>query len=639
MPRYTIPDPEILQEEIEASHQRCRQLNVDPNQDLNLSQKKLKPKELKLRLERNHEFLDIATNHIEELYQCVAGAGFVVTLADQDGYILHMIGDQPLMERMAKGNCVPGYRWTEQDVGTSVISLCIARQIPVQINDDEHFCLRGHGFTCSAAPVLDPEESFLGVIAMSGPVPQVHPHTLGMVITVSRAIEKEMKVQRSSTELRIRNHYMHTIINSIDSGVMTIDRAGLIQEVNNYGRRIFSWVHPLEGTSLNDLLGSQIRLQKLMQNGEEIIDREIFLQGPNEKYNILCTIKPILDPLDKMHGYIMVFHEIARIHKIVHAMAGTQAQFTFEDIIGNSLAIAETKKLAASAAERKSTVLLLGETGTGKELFAQAIHNASNRRDFPFLAINCGAIPKELLESELFGYAEGAFTGAKKGGRPGKFELADQGTLFLDEIGDMPSDMQIKLLRVLQTGEVCRIGEDFPMRVNVRIVAATNADLKHQVRQGNFREDLFYRLHVFPIHIPPLRDRQEDILLLAEHILNRSLKNSYSSLVFSPVARKRMLEYSWPGNVREMENVIERAVNITEGEKIGPEVLDESLPVLKSSPPPYQGSGSYLEELEKQAIMDVIQEMEGNLAQASKKLGIARSTLYKKIERYQLNLS
>ena len=377
---------------------------------------------------------------------------------------------------------------------------------------------------------------------------------------------------------------------------------------------------------------------KLMQNGEEIIDREIFLQGPNEKYNILCTIKPILDPLDKMHGYIMVFHEIARIHKIVHAMAGTQAQFTFEDIIGNSPAIAETKKLAASAAERKSTVLLLGETGTGKELFAQAIHNASNRRDFPFLAINCGAIPKELLESELFGYAEGAFTGAKKGGRPGKFELADQGTLFLDEIGDMPSDMQIKLLRVLQTGEVCRIGEDFPMRVNVRIVAATNADLKHQVRQGNFREDLFYRLHVFPIHIPPLRDRQEDILLLAEHILNRSLKNSYSSLVFSPVARKRMLEYSWPGNVREMENVIERAVNITEGEKIGPEVLDESLPVLKSSPPPYQGSGSYLEELEKQAIMDVIHEMEGNLAQASKKLGIARSTLYKKIERYQLNL-
>jgi transcriptional regulator of acetoin/glycerol metabolism len=637
MPRYTIPNPETLQQEIEASHERCRRFNVDPNQDSNARQRRLKPKELELRRSYSQEFLSIATDHIEELYHYVAGAGFVVTLADSDGYILHMIGDQPLLERMAKGNCVPGYRWTEEDVGTSVISLSIARQIPAQIHDEEHFCLRGHGFTCSAAPVFDPDEEFLGVIAMSGPVHKVHPHTLGMVITVSRAIEKEMMLQRASEELQIRNNYMRSIIHSIDSGVMTIDRAGVIREVNTYGRRIFNWIDPLEGTELKALLGSQVKLDQLMQTGSEIVDREMFIQGPQQKHKILCTLKPISDLLDKMHGYIMVFHEISRIHKIVHAMAGTQAKFTFRDILGSSEAIEEAKKLAMSAAERRSTVLLLGETGTGKELFAQAIHNASDRREYPFLAINCGAIPKELLESELFGYAEGAFTGAKKGGRPGKFELVDRGTLFLDEIGDMPSDMQVKLLRVLQTGEVCRIGEDFPISVNIRIIAATNADLKKQVAQGSFREDLFYRLHVFPIHIPPLRERQEDIPLLADHILSRSLKNAHSAMEFSPEAREAMRSYAWPGNVREMENVIERGVNLSDGSTIQSKALNIMEP-SKKTVPSYHGDGSYLEQVEKQAIVDVVQEMENNLSKASKKLGISRSTLYKKIEKYQLDL-
>jgi transcriptional regulator of acetoin/glycerol metabolism len=638
MPLYTIPSPETLQQEIVASHQRCRQFKIDPNQVINTRQRKLRPRELELRLMHNQEFLDIATDHIQQLYHYVAGAGFAVTLTDSEGYILHSVGDQPLLDRMAKGNCCPGFRWTEEEVGTSVISLALARQIPVQIHDEEHYCQRGHGFTCSASPVFDPDKHLLGVIAMSGPVSKVHPHTLGMVITVTRAIEKEIKYQKASMELRVRNNYMRSIINSIDSGVMTIDREGFIREVNNYGRRIFDWIDPLEGTPLEKLLGRQVDLQKIMEPGHEIIDREMFIQGSQKRYKVLSTVKPIFDALDKMHGYILVFHEITRIHKIVHAMAGTQARFSFDDIIGTGKAVSESKKLATSAAGRKSTVLLLGETGTGKELFAQAIHNESPRSEFPFLALNCGAIPKELLESELFGYAEGAFTGAKKGGRPGKFELADHGTLFLDEIGDMPTDMQVKLLRVLQTGEVCRVGGDFPVSVDVRIIAATNADLKRKVEQGNFREDLFYRLNVFPISIPALRERKEDIPLLARYILSRLMRNADTLLSFAPEAEACLAAYPWPGNVREMENVIERAVNLSDDSVIRAADLHlPSTPRIKIDVK--QDQGSYLEEVEKQAIFEVLQGVEFNMSKASKKLGISRSTLYKKVVRYQLSSS
>jgi transcriptional regulator with PAS, ATPase and Fis domain len=340
-----------------------------------------------------------------------------------------------------------------------------------------------------------------------------------------------------------------------------------------------------------------------------------------------------------MQGFIIVFNEIKRLRKLVNKMAGTQARFIFDDIVGVSPAFQESKRMAMTAAQSKSTILLLGETGTGKELFAQSIHNQSPRRDHPLLAINCGAIPRELLESELFGYVEGSFTGARRGGRPGKFELADGGTVFLDEIGDMSADMQVKLLRVLQTGEVYRVGEHKPISVDVRIIAATNVQLKNEVDRGSFREDLFYRLNVFPIIIPPLRDRSEDIIHLARYFLSRCaglLKKP--GIRFAPGTEQVLMRYSWPGNVRELENVVERAVNLAGDQNIKPDLLglpDAVINGARVEPPSFKR----LEVVEKQTIMDNIEAANFNLSKASHSLGISRATLYNKIKKYNLQIS
>ena len=638
MVSYSIPDPDTLQREIRASHQRCRDLGVNPAETRNPRQKRLTQEELTMRSEQNREFLDIAIAQIEELYQFVAGLGFAVNIAEREGFILHIIGDTPILEKLAAGNCWPGYRWTERDVGTSVISLALAREIPVQINDDEHFCRRGHGHTCSAAPVFDPDNRLLGVIAMSGDASQVHPHTLGMVITAARAIENQLRIQKASKELVLRNNYMRAIIDSIDSGVMAIDKNGMINQINNQGRHILQWGMPLEGKPLSTILGNRLDLGRMMRPGFELVDQEILIHSPTRDVHLLYTAKPIFDQTEQMQGIIIVFNEIHRIRKLVNEMAGTQARFTFEDIIGVSSTIQEVKRMAMIAALGNSTVLLLGETGTGKELFAQAIHNHSGRRRHPFLAINCGAIPRELLESELFGYADGAFTGARKGGRPGKFELANGGTVLLDEIGDMPADMQVKMLRVLQTGEVHRIGGHKSMSVDVRIIAATHAKLQEKVDQKNFREDLFYRLNVLPIVIPPLRLRGEDIIPLARHILYRCSQSlNKPGLTFTTVAEQALLAYSWPGNIRELENVVERAVNMTAGDRIEPSSLGISVATRNMTVK--MPRRTHLEEVEKETIADIIAEMGYNLSKAARTLGISRATLYNKIKKYGLVLN
>ena len=633
MPAKAIPDTRSLQREIKASHERCRQYGVNPEDKGSPNQKCLDPDELSQHLADNQHFLDIAGAQMEELYQFVAGAGFVVNITDRDGYILQMIGDPFLLKQMAKGNCCPGYRWTEKDVGTSVISLSLARRIPVQINDDEHFCKRGYGSTCSASPVFDLNGQILGIIAMSGNAKKVHPHTLGMVITAARAIENQLRIQKTSNELELKNNYMEAIIDSIDSGVMAVNKNGIVNQVNSCGRQIFHWETDFEGKPQETFFDNQIVIEDLMRPGFEFVDREVTIRSPLKTIQLICTVRFIFDTKEKMHGTIIIFNKINRIRKLVNDMAGLLARFTFKNIIGDSLAIRETLKMARIAAPQHSTVLLQGETGTGKELFAQAIHNYSKRCSHPFIAINCGAIPRELLESELFGYSGGTFTGASKKGRPGKFELADGGTIFLDEIGDMPMDMQVKILRVLQTSEVVRIGEHKPILVDVRIIAATHANLKKAVARRVFREDLFYRLNVFPIFIPPLRARPEDILLLAKYFLKRcSLIMKKQEVIFSKEAEAAMKNYPWPGNVRELENVIERAVNLAENNRI----LPENLGLENVGSQKIRLTGSRIAELEKQAILETLEDYDFNFSKSSGVLGISRATLYNKIKKYHL---
>lgn len=313
------------------------------------------------------------------------------------------------------------------------------------------------------------------------------------------------------------------------------------------------------------------------------------------------------------------------------------AKYSWDNIIGKSEKMAQAKFIGKRASSSISNVLILGESGTGKELFAHAIHNDSSRSFSPFVKVNSAAIPSELLESELFGYEEGAFTGAKKGGKIGKFELANGGTIFLDEIGDMPLKMQAKLLRVLQEKEFERVGGNKVIKVDVRVIAATNKDLKKLIKEGKFREDLYYRLNVMTIEIPPLRERQEDIEELVK-VLLKKLSNQLGKYVsnISDTALECLLAHDWPGNVRELENVLERAINLTDSDTI----LPVHLPVYirqrsrKVVDGPVRQLKDIIEDVEKEAILRCLEYTEGNKLKAAELLNISRSSLYNKMEKY-----
>jgi len=312
-------------------------------------------------------------------------------------------------------------------------------------------------------------------------------------------------------------------------------------------------------------------------------------------------------------------------------------RYTFDSIIGNSRAIKSLKKEALKATANQFPVLITGDSGTGKELFAQAIHHASPRKMYPFVRINCAAIPKDLLETELFGYERGAFTGARKTGKPGKIELANQGTLFLDEIGDLPIEMQPKLLRVLEDREFERIGGTKVIHSNFRLIAATNQNLESMIQKLRFRKDLFYRLNVIPLNIPPLKDRKKDIILLVRH----NLKQLASELSLPDIKVAHDVEailrnHDWPGNVRELHNVLERTVSSLEGDKIHrselPFYLHRGLGSIGVRAK--QGIKTIKAKAEEEAIKAALKETGNNKAQAARLLGIHRTLLYKKMARY-----
>ena len=318
----------------------------------------------------------------------------------------------------------------------------------------------------------------------------------------------------------------------------------------------------------------------------------------------------------------------------------TGAHYHINDLIGRSPLIKAVNEKIKKVAGGDASVLIRGESGTGKELYAHALHLLSERSKASFIKINCAAIPENLLESELFGYAEGAFTGAKRGGKQGKFQLADKGTLFLDEIGDMPLTMQAKLLRVLQDREIEAVGSNRLVKIDVRLVTATHQPLEKLVEAGEFREDLYYRINVVSVDLPPLRDRREDIPALAEHFLNRlAVRTGRRAPKLTADALTRMLEYAWPGNVREMENAIESAFYLSQGYKISLQALPSSLTAGSSVIDKSLVAGTLKEQLamaEKEILEQALITCKGNRQLAAKMLGIGKTTIYDKLSRYEL---
>jgi len=322
---------------------------------------------------------------------------------------------------------------------------------------------------------------------------------------------------------------------------------------------------------------------------------------------------------------------------LIQRVAGVRANITFDHIIGQSSNFKSAITYAKMAVGSDTNVLLLGESGVGKEMFAQSIHNASNRSKELFLAINCAALPRELIASELFGYEDGAFTGARKGGNPGKFELADQGTMFLDEIGEMPLDMQSSLLRVLENGTIERLGGREPIPVNVRIIAATNKNLLEEVKKGNFRLDLYYRLGVMIINIPSLRDRISDIPEFVEHFIKTiGPKHGKKILSIDDRAMDILLNYDWPGNVRELNNVIERAINISAGNVLTADLLPPEMRKDNQTYIKLWEEHPSKNMIEEQLIRNYLSKYSNNRSRVAKELGISRSSLYRKMIKYSI---
>lgn len=625
-----------LDDIIQRSHERSAKYGVDPHQSGAPESVRLTSKQIEKRIEKQHKFYALAREQLDSLYRLLKDTGFCMALADKDGYVLYVIGDTDLVEHFKHRRCIPGYRWTERDMGTCAIGLVLEERVPVFLPGDRMYASLAQQFSNAGAPVFSPNgQDVLGVISLSGYSEKMHVHTLGLVRQSAEIVTAQLREGERSRELAIKNQYMIALLESGSRGLVTVDQRGCIVQTNHKARSLLKIPQGAEGKLFADCIGQHFDIASYLQRGEGFKAREILTRESGITH--FASLDPIRIENNKLVGGLFTVFEKKEMMRIAVEMTGTHAHFTFDSILGSSEKLRSALHLAHISANSSAPVLLSGETGTGKELFAQAIHNQSERGDRPFVAINCGAIPKELLESELFGYEEGSFTGAQKGGRPGKFELADTGTLFLDEIGDMPFDMQVKLLRVLQSGEIQRVGGLRTVPVNLRIISATNRNLKRAIDEQKFRADLYYRICTLKITVPPLRERPEDILQLASHFIQRhELQQNRKYSLLEADTKQAIQCYSWPGNVRQLESSVERAVHLSEGGVLLPEhfgiekfASPSDSDIFSESRPPRT-----LGEIESQAIADTLATFGGNICKTAQALGTSRPTIYRKLKKY-----
>lgn len=470
--------------------------------------------------------------------------------------------------------------------------------------------------------------------------------------TSTKSYQKAKRLPTISLSTRQQLEILTLIFDHIDNGACVVDSDGFITHFNTpYGK--FLGVDPkkqigrhitevIENTRMHFVAktgkseinfshainGQEMIVQRIpvMENGRVLaVYGQVMFKDIKEVSNLAATLSDLRN-------------RVRRYEKELSSLRSTR--YTFDSIVGTSPALTNLKMEARRAAKSNLPVLIAGESGTGKELFAQAIHNGSCRVDKPFIRVNCAAIPKDLLEAELFGYDKGAFTGAKSTGKKGKFELADKGSIFLDEIGDLPIEMQPKLLRVLEEREFEHIGGNKIITTDFRLLAASNQDLKEMVKAGTFRADLYYRLNVVPIEIPPLRERSQDIIPLSRHLLEKSMEGTAQEVSLSPEAEEILTSHDWPGNVRELNNVIERTLATIDEAQIHPR--DLPLYLHKGQKSTGAVGESLLKEVvakaEKTAISDALKLTDYNKVKASKILGIHRTLLYKKAKKYKISL-
>lgn len=522
-----VLDSKRMNERISESWHRCKQANVNPH--MNKGQKILSSNVFQDQKKKSEIFLDIAIPQLQNMRKTIDELQMMALLIDPDGYVLSLSGNQQTLKRAKHINFIEGVKWTEAAVGTNAIGTALQIEEAIMISGTEHYSVASHSWSCAAAPIHNDDGKLIGVLDFSCPIEFSHPYMLGMVTSIAHAIERECSIRVHQNEL----HLIHRFLDVIDSDEQVVicnHRDVIVSASKKVRERVSNWSR----MKLEDLMqhGLKPKLEVPVYSNDRMIGKCIYVQE-NKQGNVFST-SPFINGI------------------------------TFPGVIGTSNAFQHTLEEIKLVSPTDASVYVCGETGVGKEYVARAIHENSPRKNGPFIAVNCGSLPKELMESELFGYAEGAFTGARRQGYKGKFEQADGGTIFLDEIGEVPPEMQVALLRVLQERTVTPIGSSKEVPVNIRIITATHKDLLRLVEEGKFRQDLYYRLHVYPLYVPSLIERKEDIPYFIQDFCERKNWN----VVLPKSICNQFSQHKWPGNIRELLNVLERIYILSQGREI-----------------------------------------------------------------------
>ncbi|EEL87569.1 sigma-54-dependent Fis family transcriptional regulator [Bacillus cereus] len=598
-----VLDSNRINERISESWYRCKQANVNPH--MNKGQKILSSNIFQDQKRKSEIFLDIAIPQIQNMRKTIDELQMMALLIDPDGYVLSLSGNQQTLKRAKHINFIEGVKWTEAAVGTNAIGTALEIEEAIMISGTEHYSVASHSWSCAASPIHNDDGKLIGVLDFSCPIEFSHPYMLGMVTSIAHAIERECSIRVHQNEL----HLIHRFLDVIDSDEQVVicnHRDVIVSASKRVRERVCNWSR----MKLEDLIhnGLKSKLEVPVYSNDRMIGKCIYLKE-NKQANLFSNF-PFINGI------------------------------TFPGVIGTSSVFQHTLEEIKLVSPTDASVYVCGETGVGKEYVARAIHENSPRKNGPFIAVNCGSLPKELMESELFGYAEGAFTGARRQGYKGKFEQADGGTIFLDEIGEVPPEMQVALLRVLQERTVTPIGSSKEVPVNIRIITATHKDLLRLVEEGKFRQDLYYRLHVYPLYVPSLIERKEDIPYFIQHFCERKDWN----VVFPKSICNQFSQHTWPGNIRELLNVLERIYILSQGREICEKQISFLLQTMMGNQHQLELQAenktehtlNFREKIQRDSMIEALEKTNGNVSLAAKLLDVPRSTFYKRMQKFRL---
>jgi len=637
-------NPGDLLPAVDNSWRRClNEFNLDPTrayEPLVVDSSLLKD------LQSEHEELvEIAQAEMDSLYEQISGSGYALLLANASSVILAERVDPNLKQMFSGAGLIIGAEWSEQREGTNGIGTCATERRAITIHQSDHFRSRHVGLSCSAVPIHDPFGRIVAVLDASSVGArgsrESQMHTVALVNASARCIEKCLFLRRHRSDTVLRFHYRPEFVDLLHDGALAVAADGTIVAADMPGLRLLGAQHrgELVGRPFSDVFDANCdELMHTSQTDRRAIwELRDLVHGNRYFASFAAVTQPDLRPR---------ITSTTAPRTIVQVPSQTAPSgMSLEDLAGEDPQMIRNLYNARRVADRPVSVLISGPTGSGKEAFAKAIHMASARAKYPFVAVNCAAIPEALIESELFGYAAGAFTGARREGMRGRIAMSSGGTLFLDEIGDMPLSLQTRLLRVLEDQEVVPLGTETSIKVDFRVISASHRNLREMMSRGEFREDLFYRLNGIALVLPPLHKRRDKEALVRRCIANESASGENAAIELG--ALEKLIAYDWPGNIRELRNAVRTALAICENRLI--RVSDLPMEVrqfeatrtpgsvpLAGAPVSNDETHGTLELAERQALLEVIEQNHWNMTQAATQLGLSRNTLYRKLKQHQI---